>query len=184
MGGSVAIIMRSSSGEVFKFDAHTRHYEFIQTNPKFLSGDDSFIQDYMEVMEIESNSSLAPDCYGITVFDFQTKKIFDIQGYINLTEICYNEQKYGTGLSRNVFNTLSHRVLGFHDYKPIDVTSYNFNTDHNNWLILNLSPWEYIKLDEDRKSYRKLRKELGKLGFIFTVDEETRWKEWIKEMDF
>lgn len=154
MGGSIRVIIREEDGKVHKMIRWTNHLPYFVKNKKFFDCDKEYIKEYInrnDSYRVDDNI-MAPECYGITVFDFMKKKILNMQGYCGYSEID-NSELY---ISRDDNSRFQNRDVYFDSYTAskellncgylkFQELSYNKNDYSNTNEIHDIEP---ITIDE------------------------------------
>jgi len=130
-------------------------------------------------------TSLAPDGYGLLVVDMKKEVILSCQGYTK-----YGETFLSSSTSSDEWEVIE-ELLKAGRIKNIatfcgkklkiskDVVSLKKSVKGDIYIAeLDLSPFKIIRVPED--DYRALKKEVLKLGFKLSKEEEKLWKEEIK----
>jgi hypothetical protein len=150
MGGSIRVIIREEDGKVHKMIRWTNQLPHFVKNKKFFDGDKEHIKEYVNRGDgyTHHDNIIAPDGYGITVFDFMNKKIFNMQGYCSYEDISDSELYMGRDMENKDerFNSYKAGVelfeAGYLKYRKV---TYNKDDYRGTYNIEDMEP---IPLDD------------------------------------
>jgi hypothetical protein len=146
-----------------------------------------------------NNGTLAPDGYGIVIFDYMTNHVIHLQGYCDLgsTDNLIALEAFAKEKDRSYF---SDEVDQFTDlWNAKKVTAYKFWDKTGEKLIeikdikhlkklakrerfgkflFDMAPWTIIKYHEDCGGVDELKAKVLELGFELTEEENKNWDEF------
>ena len=186
MGGAIKVIIKHE-GIVHKQTRWTNLIPRFVLTDKFVEGDVLHIHDYLNAESAYSDPSddFSPDGYGLLVFDFDAKRIYDCQGYTGLNQYdsvhllvqtqhnpALEQLKKDPDWEVNAWRRMW-------DKKMLNVFQYHFNEPEIVKILeLDVSFDEVCKIMSDHHPTAKSRRKFKKL-----TDEErirgfnVKWKE-------
>lgn len=161
MGGSIRVIVREENGKIHKMVRWTNQLPYFVKNKKFFDADKDYISEYVNRLDgyrVDDNI-MAPECYGIAVFDFTKKKIFNMQGYCSFSDIADSELYLSRDMqeSDDIFNSYKKAKEMFDSgYLKFQQVSYNKKDYKNTYEIHDIEPIsidDFINYNFDEKDY-------------------------------
>lgn len=129
---------------------------------------------------------LAPISYGLVVIDMQKSVILSCQGYCGIGKFITSRASYNKEEVEAIDElNKAGRIISATDLDNKKVNNLKLDPNENYFydIKVDLSPFVVKMFPESKYGINKMKKEVLKLGFKLSEEEEEMWKQYAKEYD-
>lgn len=218
MGGTVAVTVRMPDGEEFRMNRWTNSllgfYEDLRFFKKSKRHVKRYLSQWLEMkVDWEENRGtkkfkhlmtsvyapypglLAPNYYGIVVFDLMKNVVVSNQGYTAFSRSFVTDKNFDPERWANQIKlfeagrvkTIQRFGRSNHDFfeLPVPETKEEFlekilSDPFLTYLTYDTSPFEVFDYEESKKGLQEAKQKILDLGFVLTEKEEKAWNAFIR----
>ncbi len=209
MGGSIRVIVREESGKVHKMVRWTNQLPYFVKNKRFFESDKNHIDEYVnrnDSYKMNNYDIMAPDGYGIVVFDFKKKKILSSQSYCGFDDFRSSELYLSKNSKSSINFDLYNNILEMRDnnmliynesndetneiyeVEPFDIDEF-IDSSHRKFqsafiqIDYNKIGWQLIDNGDSIEDEFNIYETMFNDGFKFTYEDNLVWEESLKLHD-